>query len=293
MSSLLSALLLFAPCQVDLADAQSAPEAPVAQAEVTPVVPVKSDPKAVAFLRQLAQDQFQSEQRRLVDGFQLQVYLRDRGENPREVGFTLDYRQRDGESIGLRIDDPERGRVDKGFDGRDYWLKEAEGERQLLNGHEFAKDRESIDEALDLCQDLLLILDVAQMESRSRSLQWLQGIGGEEPTPSVLSGELRRADGKWVPFRLEVAHLEQGLLPTRLDFGKPASTLENVPKDPEALPFQRFELKAWKTFDGRNVPQIVDILDSHQPEAFPVRSLEIHDFQCQTRWAPVQKAKTD
>ncbi len=293
MSSLLSVVLLLASCQVEVADAQSAPAAPVAQAEVTPALPAKSDPKAVAFLRQLAQDQFKSEQRRLVDGFQLQVYLRDRGESPREVGFTLDYRQRDGESIGLRIDDPERGRIDKGFDGRDYWLKEAEGERQLLNGHEFAKDRESIDEALDLCQDLLLILDVAQMEMRSRSLQWLPPQGEEEAKRSVLSGELRRADGSWVPFRLEVAHQQDGLLPTMLDFGKPPNPLEEAPADSEALPFQRFELQAWKTFDGRNVPQIVDILDSALPQAMPVRSLEIHDFQCQTRWAPVKEAKKD
>lgn len=293
MSSLLSVVLLLAPCQVEVADAQSAPAAPVAQAEVTPAAPAPSNPKAVAFLRQLAEDQFQSEQRRLVDGFQLQVYLRDRGESPREVGFTLDYRQRDGESIGLRIDDPERGRVDKGFDGRDYWLKEAEGKRQLLNGHEFAKDRESIDEALDLCQDLLLILDVAQMETRSRSLQWLPSSGEEEAKLSVLSGELRRADGSWVPFRLEVAHQEEGLLPTMLDFGKPPSLLEEAPADSKALPFQRFELRAWKAFDGRNVPQIVDILDSALPQAMPLRSLEIHDFQCQTRWAPVKETKKD
>jgi len=293
MSSLLSVLLLLASYQVEVADAQSTPAAPAAQAEVAPAAPVPSDPKAVAFLRQLAQDQFQSEQRRLVDGFQLQVYLRDKGESPREVGFTLDYRQRDGESIGLRIDDPERGRIDKGFDGRDYWLKEAEGEHQLLNGHEFAKDRESIDEALDMCQDLLLILDVAQMETRSRSLQLLPGQGGEKPAPSVLSGELRRADGSWVPFALEVTHQEDSLLPTLLDFGKPPSLLQEAPANPEGLPFQRFELRLWKTYDGRNVPRLIDIFDSNSPEALPVRMLEIHDFQCQTRWAPVKEPTKD
>lgn len=302
MSCFLSVLLLFASPQSEVPAPESAPQLQAAAPQL-PAAPAPNDPEAIAFLRQMAHDQFQSDQRRLVDGFQLQVNLQEKGEHPNQVEFNLDYKQRNGESIGLRIDDPERGRVDKGFDGRDYWLLEQGSERQLLNGHEYAKDRESIDEALDLCQDLLLILDVAQMEARSRSLKLEKGQAGETPKPSVLSGELRRADGQWVIFTLQVAHLKDGLLPAVLDFGTPPLAPGSLPALPEkqvepplsadqaptTFPFQRFQLNAWKDFDGRNIPQVVEILASDHADALPTRVLEIRAFQCQTHWAPVKK----
>jgi len=271
-----------------------------APAVVQEAAPQSSDPAAVAFLRAVAKAQFASEERRLVDGFQLKVFLRERGEHPHDVGFRLDFDQRGGEHLGLRIDDPERGQIDKGFDGRDYWLREDDGERQLLNGHEYEKDRASIDEALDLCQDLLLLLDVAQLESRSRALT-LEQVEGDK---QLLRGELRRADGNWVPFLLEVASLEGQLQAQRLDLGTPPAAEETSsttpstgsgeeesqvqgagPEATQALPFQRYRLLQWKDYEGRQIPQVVRIFARPEADALPERILEIHDFSCQTHWA--------
>lgn len=261
-----------------------------ASAAPAPAAVPASDPAATALLREVAATQFASEERRLVDGFQLEVFLRERGERPNDVRFNLDFNLREGERIALRIDDPERGRVDKGFDGRDYWLKEPQKERQLLNGHEFEKDREGIDEALDLCQDLLLVLDVAQLERRSRALSLDAEAEAEAP---VLRGELRRADGRWLPFVLELRRTEDGVEPTQLSLGTPPApapaegeAAEAAPPAEEEIPYQRFRLLAWNELDGRRIPQVVQMFDLPDPGTLPGRILEIHRFDCQTRWVP-------
>ncbi len=220
----------------------------------------------------------------LVDTLDLEVNLRERGEHPQEVSFTLFYTTYGEEQLEIVLDDPERGtRVAKGFSQQDYWLREGKGEKQLLLGHEFEKDRQSIDEALDLCADLLLLVDLRHLLQRAQPTQLQTQADGTR----ILHGQLRRPDGQLWDYRLAIP--KDSLLPQWLEVSRlptpnpdPAKAMPNPgTKDAEvaeeAALYQRFRLLAYKGFDGRQAPQIIQIFD--QPQAtLPARILELHRF---------------
>ncbi|MFQ5750234.1 MAG: hypothetical protein ACE5H3_12395, partial [Planctomycetota bacterium] len=129
--------------------------------------PASSTPAVDALFRRAAAAQFTpGSSPAEVHGFRMDLNLRERGEHPREIGFELAWRDVSGGMLRIRVDDPERGSLVEGFDGRRYWLREEGGPLRFLQGHEFTRDREKIDQALDLCQDLLVLLDLEPLRKR-------------------------------------------------------------------------------------------------------------------------------
>jgi len=262
-----------------------APEAEV-QEPVVGETPPEATPlpdtskEAEALLEEVAVAQFPKGKGRYVDTIGLEVVLHERGEHPRVVGFEVVYSQRDGDELELIIDDPERGtRVSKGFRDRDYWLRESGKEKQILSGHEFTKDRESIDEAMDLCSDLLLLVDVRGLQRRDKPTALLT----QEDGTRILSGQMRRPDGLLWDYRLAIP--ADGLEPQYLEvqhvieMDKVDSSASSDQAEP-VLPkihYQRFQLLGYRPFDGRLAPQIIEIYDTPEAE-HPGRILELHRF---------------
>ncbi len=239
---------------------------------------------ATSLLLEIANAQFHAKNPALVAGIRLGLKLEDREDgNASEVEFGLEYLVHPREIIALEIDDLDRGTsVQKGFDGRNYWLQEDQKDKQMLSGHEFGKDRESIDEAMDLCSDLMLMLDFRQLEKRNMPRAVLSHENGQR----ILVGDLKRQEGsKWryhlwlsadelQPHRLEMARevpvvVEQDELDTALE---PVATT--------AIEYQRFELKYYKAFEGRSIPQMIELFNAPfiSEADLPARLLEIHNF---------------
>ncbi|MCP4094003.1 MAG: hypothetical protein GY747_11190 [Planctomycetes bacterium] len=276
-----------------------------------------TDPAAAtALLLKIAHAQFQSQQAKLVTGIELKLKLKDRQDgNASEVDFALAYMNESSEVIEISIDDLDRGtKVKKGFDGRDYWLEDGEKDRLVLSGHEFGKDRESIDEAMDLCSDLMLMLDFRQLEKRNMPRAVLVHEDGRR----ILVGDLKRYGGdKWryhlwlgienlQPHRLELAREVEVVIQDNeidsidegadvSDDGSGASNGEVAEEATEQLSgqaeemdvavvieYQRFELAGYKSFEGRFVPQLVEMHGApylQDEENYPTRILQIHRFQ--------------
>ena len=240
-------------------------------------------------MQEMAAAQVEGLDRGRVEGIQLQVYLKNRMEGEaNEVELDLLYRSRPREVLELILDDPQRGvALRQGFDGDSYWLQE-EGEELLrLDGHEYGRDREGIDDALDLCADLMLLLDLARLEDFCTPSSVLQHEDGRR----ILRGDLRRQDGSRWQFRLWLP--ADGLLPQRLDIGRrrPAvdTRAEPIVPDEEAgseaptpkWDVQHFHLLGYHAFEGRSIPRLIEIHQGHEsamPEV-PSRIVQIHGFR--------------
>jgi hypothetical protein len=258
---------------------------------------------ATGLLLEIADAQFHAQNPSLVHGIRLDLYLKDRQDGEAsEIGFSLEYLVSPREIIGMEIEDLERGTsVQKGFNGNDYWLKEGDKEKQILSGHEFGKDRESIDEAMDLCSDLMLMLDFRQLEKRNMPRAVLTHEDGRR----ILVGDLKRQEGsKWryhlwlaadslQPHRLEMAReveVEPQVEKTDVeDSSVNAAAVGPTPTANEEgnhanretrVEYQRFELLHYDAFEGRFIPQWIELF----PEPFvsaadlPTRILQIRRF---------------
>jgi len=244
-----------------------------------------------ALLLEIASAQFAAKDSSLVAGIRLKLYLKEREDgHASEVGFALVYRIHPREIITLEIEDAERGTsVQKGFDGSAYWLTENGKEKQILSGHEFGKDRESIEDAMDLCSDLMLMLDFRQLEKRNMPRAVLQHQDGRR----ILVGDIKRQEGsKWryhlwlskdslQPHRLELARAVKIEEPAVLT--PPESALETPPGEPvtTTIEYQRFELMAYEAFEGRFIPRLVEMFRAPFSSAadLPARILQIHQFE--------------
>lgn len=266
---------------------------------------------ATGLLLEIADAQFHAKNPALVDGIRLELYLKDRQDGQAsEIGFGLEYLVSPREIIGMEIEDLDRGTsVQKGFNGSDYWLIEGDKEKQILSGHEFGKDRESIDEAMDLCSDLMLMLDYRQLEKRNMPRAVLTHEDGRR----ILVGDLKRQEGsKWryhlwlaadslQPHRLEMAREveveakasrevgAEGSPEVRVEDSRAAEeraaeqTEDVAAKSANAeqvVEYQRFELLHYDAFDGRFIPQWIELF--HTPFTnsvdLPSRILQIRKF---------------
>lgn len=256
-----------------------------ATVEPAPPAPV-SDPAAVALLQTVAAAQFASKEGREVDAFEVGLVLKEFGDTPHEYGFGLTHTRRGGETVTIRINDPEReGVVSKGFDGRRYWLRHDEGPIQDLSAHEFAQDRASIDEALELSADLLLALDFASL---SRSATGLKLAVGPE-LQSLISGEVRRGSHLWdFTLVLPAAAGPLGLLPSDLFLRQLNEDAETRVEKPVLLERQ-IAFTHYERFRERAAPRFVHefLLGSDQPS----RTLEVHTLLWEDKaLAPVKGA---
>ena len=207
-----------------------------------------------------------------VRSFAMRVVLRDRSDVPREFTFDLLFAS-EPERVRLTVDDPERGiRVEKGFDGKRFWLQGTDQDSVDLSGREFTKDREAITAALDLSKDLLLVLDLARLGRKARELETTrEGLAGVFPSP----------EGDW-KFELHFAMETPGALPRVLVLHPPAPPPERggeegTGKIPIAPPTRRFMLGTWEAFEDRKIPRLVEEYSGSEQE-FPLRILEVQDL---------------
>lgn len=204
---------------------------------------------------------------RPLEGFRLALNLRERTETAREVDLDLRYR-RAGGRVRIGVRDAQRGtRIEKGFDGQRYWLRDDRGEVVELAGREFARDRDAIDDARGLCEDLFVLLDLDGLRERARDLELAAGEDGTR----VLRGTWERGGRTW-KFALELRGAD--LLPVSLELAPPPP-----PEGEPPQPRQRFVLLAHARLEGRRVPRVIEeYLDEER--VYPARILEIHDLRC-------------
>ena len=199
--------------------------------------------------------------------FDLQLFLRDRGEHPREFSFYLHYSKGPKEVFEIVVDDIEKNiQVRKGFDGKNYWLEEQGKTKTILSGHEYTEDRAAIEDGINLSNDLLLFLDFKQFSKKYPPGKIIFG----ENNLKTISGTLVRKGESW-DYSIKSKDKE---LPFQIDFSKKNNEGKRVDH-------QRFELLAYKAYQGRKIPQI--IYEFQPEEKLPSRIYEIHDIV----WGPI------
>lgn len=209
-----------------------------------------------------------------VIGFQVDLRLRDRGETAREIELEMAYRGDNGGHLRMAFHDAKGGeRVQQGFDGKRYWLLDGNNQLQDLSSHEFELDRDRIDEAMDLCDELLLLLDIERLRSKAEDLTFVEGEAGG----SALGGTISRFGKKW-KFAL---HLNSDEVPQILDMWPPAPRSAPGEAQAEAPPKQRYQMLFYKDFEGRRIPQQINEFAGNETE-FPVRMLELYGFRWRT-----------
>ena len=228
------------------------------------------------WLTKMAAAQFSTENPQQMQNFNIDLFLRDRGEHPREFGFFLHYSRSPKEVFELAIDDVENNtQVRKGFDGKNYWLEASGKKRQTLTGHEFTEDRQAIEDGIELCGDLMLILDLRQFaEKNPPSI-----LKTKQDGTRILEGQLLRK-GKQYTYRV---HLDaDSLLPSKVDFIL-------FDDEQQITKFQSFATLAYKKYSARQIPQVIYEFDTADNGALPQRIYEIHDMA----WGPKPQAISD
>ena len=247
---------------------------------LTLAAPAVSQSAAEQLLEEAAQAQLSRQGVAEVAGFTVSLNLRERGEAPREVDLKLFYRSDDGGLIRLLLDEPDRGvRVAKGFDGKTYWLKEQDKETLDLSSREFAQDREAIDEAIELSEQLLLLLDLNQLERMASDLRIKELEVPEDDAEAaaraariqILSGRVKLGSQIRL-FDLELDR--QAKLAYALVLYPPPTGSTN--SEAERPPIQRFELGYYKDFEGRLMPSVIQEYQGIPKPELPIRLLELH-----------------
>jgi hypothetical protein len=271
------ALLLFALLQEPAVTGAANP----APAPAAAALPPASDPAAVALLAQLAASQYPQGAGRALDGFDVQLNWRERGEQVQEFGLGLNYSRRGSEKVAIRIQDRSRGtEVRKGFDGARFWLEQGEEARIDLSGADFEQDRKEIDEAIEFSSDLLLVLDLHAFARQAVGLS----LTLDPAQQRVLAGQLRRLDKMWeFSILLPAKDPAEGLQPLEIRLREPnADPLTQA--EQAYLVDRRFKLDKFKRFHGRSVPQKIHEFAPDEEEA--ARILEVHDLHWEDQPLP-------
>jgi hypothetical protein len=245
-------------------------------ATLAQVAAVSPPNEAEALMREVATAQFSTTEDLVMNAFDVNLFLRERGEHPREFGFYLHYSRAKKEIFELAIDDVENNtQVRKGFDGKNYWLKQGADERQLLSGREFTEDRQAIEDGIELSGDLMLLLDLRQFTAKNPP----QKLTVNEEGMRIIEGEIMRHQQLWT-YRV---HLKLGgNLPDLVDFIL-------FDEELEIQKFQRFETLAYKAYSSRQIPQLIYEFDTADADALPQRIYEIHDLS----WGPLPLPSDD
>jgi len=259
---LLSLLLFQQPAPVEVPEVVEPPIEPQTELVMPAIEAADPAQEAAELLQAVAEAQFPSKKGVYVDGLNMKVQANQLGEHPRLVEFNVFYTTVGGEELELIIDDPDRGgRVAKGFSGRDYWLSEGDNKRLTLSGHEYTKDREAIDEAMQLCSDLLLLVDLRSLIRYDSP----QGLSTLEDGTRIVFGAKQLSDGLLWDYRLAIPG--DSLQPSWLEVQHvTAAKLDADGTEIEApqVLYQRFEMIAYKRFAGRNVAQGIRVFNSRE-----------------------------
>ena len=225
--------------------------------------------EAESLMHEVAAAQFSDANATAMTNFGVQLFLRERGEHPREFGFVISYASQPHEIFELAIDDVESNtQIRKGFDGKKYWLSQAGEEKQILSGREFTEDRQAIDEGIELSSDLMVLLDLGHLADSNPPTKLTTSDVGTR----ILEGTITRQQQLYT-YRI---HLDaEQMLPSMVDF-----ILHD--DEQQQVQFQRFSTLAYKAYAGRQIPQVLYEFNSDDSEALPQRIYEIHDLS----WGP-------
>ena len=207
---------------------------------------------------EVAAAQFSDANATAMTQFGVQLFLRERGEHPREFGFLLNYASHPQEIFELAIDDVESNtQVRKGFNGKEYWLSQA-GE-----------------EGLELSSDLMVLLDLRQFADNNPPTKLTTSDVGTR----ILEGTITRQQQLYT-YRI---HLDaEQMLPSMVDFIL-------YDDEQQQVQFQRFSTLAYKAYAGRQIPQVLCEFDSDDSKALPQRIYEIHRLS----WGPHPSPPSD
>ncbi|MDG1404923.1 MAG: hypothetical protein P8R35_01770 [Planctomycetota bacterium] len=232
--------------------------------------------EAEALMREVAAAQFSDANATPMTRFEVQLFLRERGEHPREFGFLLNYASHPQETFELAIDDVESNtQIRKGFDGKEYWLRQAGEEKQILSGREFTEDRQAIEDGLTLSSDLMVLLDLGQFADNNPPTKLTTSDTGTR----ILEGTITRQQQLYT-YRI---HLDaEQVLPSMVDFIL-------YDDEQQQVQFQRFSTLAYKAYAGRQIPQVLCEFDSDDSKALPQRIYEIHHLS----WGPHPSPPSD
>ena len=210
--------------------------------------------EAGALMHEVAAAQFSDVNATAMTNFGVQLFLRERGEHPREFGFFLSYASHPKEIFELAIDDVKSNtQIRKGFNGKEYWLSQAGEEKQILSGREFTEDRQAIDEGLELSSDLMVLLDLGQFADNNPPTKLTTSDSGTR----TLEGTITRQQQLYT-YRI---HLDaEQTLPSMVDFILYGD-------EQQQLQFQRFSTLAYTAYAGRQIPQVLYEFDSDDSEA--------------------------
>lgn len=228
------------------------------------------DEGASQLLERAVAAQFPNGKQQRVHGFRMLLNLRERSEVRQEFDLLHLYRAAGPGGVALirsRLDDTDRGtQIQKGFDGKRYWLADGTGEVQWLEGREFTLDREAIDDSLQLTEDLLLLLHLDALRLRATRLALLPDC----PEGRVgVGGVLKREDRVW-RFALEL-HADT-LRPAELRLIPRVEAQETDPP-----PSIRFVLDMHGVMEGLQFPRRIQQFVNDQTQ--PIRILEIKRFE--------------
>ena len=191
-----------------------------------------------------------------VISFRTRINLRERGEHPSEVLIDLSYQSIHGGVVEMLVDDTERGiRLNKGFDGRHFWMTGENEERVFLTGHEYTQDRGEIDQIMVLCEDLLLLLDLSRLQQSATDLSVLQ-----KDDALLLSGKFPKGGKTW-SFGIQLKG--DSRLPVYLEISPPEpvkkpSANQDSAETPVKVRPHIFRLNRWHDFQGRIVPRVIE-----------------------------------
>ncbi len=242
-------------------------------AQGTPSTPSN---EAEVLMHEVANAQLSDAHDLTMTNFNIELFLRDRGEHPREFGFFLQYANSPREIFELIIDDVENNtQVRKGFNGKQYWLQQSGEDKQILSGHEFTEDRQAIEDGIDLSADLMLLLDLHQLANHNPPSKLSTTKNGTR----ILEGTVTRQQQLYT-YRIHIKADE--ILPSMIDFIL-------FDDEHQQLQFQRFATLAFKPYDGRQIPQVIYEFADADSESLPRRIYEIHNMT----WGPQRQKSSD
>jgi len=155
-------------------------------------------------------------------------------------------------------DDLTNVRTQSGFDGTTYWQKEAGKPTVRLEGREFRRDREEIDERIRLSADLAGAFSVPRLLARVRKLRRAPDQDRDGRKIAVLEGEtdafgpIRASEGEHVAIRL-LFDSETGALLEAV--ASPLLEGEGAPAP------ERFLFEAPKEVAGVRVPHRIQVYE--------------------------------
>jgi hypothetical protein len=238
--------------------------------------PVPRDPAVDDVVERAKRFQFPGGSEVEIRAFKIVFDFVVRGEDgTHEFRATHIFREPD-RILTILDDDLTRVRTQSGFDGARYWQREGGKVTVFLEGREFRRDREEIDERVRLSSDLAGAFSVPRLLARVRKLRRGPDEERDGRKVAVLEGEtdafgpLRAAEAQMFAIRL-LFDAETGAL---LE-----ATSSPIGGSADGLGLERFRFEAPKDVAGIHIPHRIRVYegDARAPRfEINIRQIEVN-----------------